>query len=150
MTVRLVGFPVEVFRRASEHNDELLREFALIREETSEHVPARLLALIDELRGRFGAFTEGPTMAIQAALQRGDQHIDLRYDLPPEAAEAALRLGALLDQADHFCRSGDLLTLATPAESLAFRRWYLDEFVRQVAGQEPCPWSMFLEATPPG
>ncbi len=149
VSVRLLGFPLEVYRRASEHSDELLREFALIREDSSEQVPARLLALIDELRGRFAGFTEGPTMAIQAALGRGDRTIDLRYDVPPEAAEGALRLGALLDEADEFCRSGDLLTLATVPGNLAFRRWYLEEFARQVAGQPPCPWPVFLDANPP-
>lgn len=31
--VHLVGLPVDVYQRASEHSDELLREFALIRED---------------------------------------------------------------------------------------------------------------------
>ena len=150
VTVKLLGFPLEVYRRASEHNDELLREFALIRGEGEQHVPDRLLALIEDLRVRFAGFTQGPTLAIQAALDRGDSEIDLRYDVPPEAADGALQLGALLDEADDFCRSGDLLTLATLPETLSFRRWYLEEFVRQVAGQPPCSWSVFLEATPPG
>ena len=147
MAVHIIGLPLEVFRRASEHSDELLREFALIKEDGSEHVPGRLLALIDELRLRFGAFTEGPSGAIQAALDRGDPEIDLWYEVPEAAADGAHRLGVLLDEADAFCRSGDLLTLATLPESLAFRRWYLDEFVRQVAGQPPRPWPAFLEST---
>lgn len=149
VSVRFVGFPLEEYQRASEHSDELLREFALMREDSAENVPTRLLALIEELRARFASFTEGPTMAIQAALLRGDPTIELRYDVPPEAADGALRLAALLDEADEFCRSGDLLTLATVPGDLAFRRWYLEEFVRQVAGQAPCPWSVFLEANPP-
>lgn len=148
VTVKLLGFPLEVFRRASEHNDELLREFALIRGESAENVPTRLLALIDELRGRFAGFTEAPTLAIQAALDRGDSEIDLRYDVPPEAADGALRLGGLLDEADDFCRSGELLTLATLPETLEFRRWYLAEFVRQVAGHPPSPWFRRLGAHP--
>lgn len=146
--VQIVGLPLEVYRRASEHTDELLREFALIKEESSDHVPARLLALIDELRLRFGGFTEGPNNAIQEALDRGDPEVDLRYDVPAGVADAALHLGALLDEADAFCRSGDLLTLATLPESLAFRRWFLEEFARQVDGRPPRPWSTFLETTP--
>ena len=88
-------------------------------------------------------------MAIHAALGRGDRTIDLRYDVPPEVADGVVRLGALLDEADEFCRSGDLLTLATLPGNLAFRRWYLEEFARQVAGQLPCPWSVFRDANPP-
>lgn len=83
VTVRILGLPVEVYRRASEHTDELLREFALIREIREDHVPARLLALMDELNTRFAAFTQGPTDALQQALSRGDDQIDLLYKCPP-------------------------------------------------------------------
>ena len=139
--VSILGMPLEVMQRSSEHSDELLREFALIREEGSDHVPARLLALIEELRSRFGSFSEGPRQAMQAALERGDETIDLHYDVPPTVAAAARQLGDLLDEADEFCRSGDLLTLATQPDGLAFRHWYLDEFQRQVDGLPPRPWS---------
>jgi hypothetical protein len=140
--VVILGFPLGVYQRAAEHNDELLREFALIRGDDSDNVPARLLALIDELQGRFGAFTEGPTSALQEALARGATEIQLRYDVPVEAAAGAARLEALLDEADAFCRSGDLLTLATVPEIRAFRRWFLGEFVAQIGGRPPRPWSV--------
>ncbi len=148
--VRILALPLDVYARASEHNDELLREFAFIREENADHVPSRLLALIEELNARFGGFTEAPTLAIQAALDRGDATIDLCYDVPPDAASAAQRLGSLLDEADEFCRSGDLLTLATVPESLAFRRWFLEEFVLQIDGRPPRPWSTVVEGTAGG
>lgn len=138
--VRLLGFPVGVYMRASEHSDELMREFALIREDGSDQIPARLLALVEELRGRFGAFTAGPTDAIQEASVRGDATIDLRYEVPAAAGDAAVQLGRLFDEADAFCRAGDLLTLATDAEGLAFRDWFLDEFVRQIDGLPARPW----------
>ncbi len=145
VTVRLVELPLDVYQRSSEHSDELLREFALIRGDDNEHVPARLLAVIEDLRARFAGFTDGQTTAIQEALGRGDTHIDLVYEVPAEASEAAVRLGALLDEADDFCRSGDLLTLATRSEGVAFRRWFLEEFVRQVDGHAPRSWSVFLK-----
>ena len=148
--VRILGLPLDVYQRASEHSDELLREFALIREDDSEHVPARLLALIDELNARFGAFTQAPTTALQDALAAGAKEIDLVYQVPAEARDAAIRLSALLDEADDFCRSGDLLTLATRPESLAFRRWFLDEFVFQLDGRPPRPWSAVMEGTTEG
>jgi hypothetical protein len=149
-TVRIVGLPLDVFQRVSEHNDELLREFALIREDNSEHVPTRLLSLIEELNVRFGAFASGPRNAIEEALGRGDTTIDLLYEVPADAAEGAQRLASLLDEADAFCRSGDLLTLATVPEGLAFRRWFLEEFVLQVGGAAPRAWSTYLEATASG
>lgn len=150
MSIRILGMPLDVMQRGSEHTDELLREFALIREESSDHVPARLLGLIEELRARFGGFSEGPRQAMQDALERGDATIDLSYEVPPEVGAGARRLGALLDEADEFCRNGDLLTLATQPEGVAFRRWYLEEFERQIDGQPPRPWSTVMEDTGPG
>jgi len=147
--VSILGMPLDVMQRSSEHSDELLREFALIRGESAHHVPSRLLALIEELRGRFGSFSEGPRRAMDAALARGDETIDLHYDVPPTVAAAARQLGDLLDEADEFCRSGDLLTLATTPEGLAFRHWYLDEFERQIDGLPARPWSDHLDR-PPG
>ncbi len=139
--VHQLGYPIDVWQRASEHSDELMREFALIREDGSDHVPARLLALVEELRGRFGAFTAGPMDALQAAADRGDTTIDLHYEVPPTVRDAAFQLDRLLDEADAFCRAGELLTLATDPESLAFRRWFLEEFVRQLDGLPARPWS---------
>ncbi len=150
VSVRILGLPVEVYRRASEHTDELLREFALIREEGSDHVPARLLALMDELHARFATFTEGPTAALQRALNRGDDQIDLLYEVPAETADAVRRLASLLDEADDFCRAGDLLTLATGPEGLAFRRWFLEEFAFQIEGRPPRTWSAFMEGAVQG
>ena len=141
VTVRILGMPLDVMQRSAEHSDELLREFALIREEGADHVPARLLALIEELRSRFGSFSEGPRQAMQEAWERGEQTIDLSYEVPAGVAAAARQLGALLDEADEFCRTGDLLTLATQPQGVAFRHWYLDEFQRQIDGQPPRPWS---------
>ena len=150
VTVRILGMPLDVMQRSAEHSDELRREFALIREEGSDHVPARLLALIEELQGRFGSFSEGPRQAMQDAMERGDETIDLAYEVPPAVAAAARQLGDLLDEADEFCRAGDLLTLATQPEAVAFRHWYLGEFQRQVDGQPPRPWSGVIKTAGSG
>lgn len=141
VVIRVLGMPIQVYQRASEHNDELLREFAFLRQDRSDQAPARLLALVDELGARFGAFAEGPTRALHDAAVRGESEIDLEYRVPSGAREAAIELERLLDETDDFCRSGDLLTLATPPESVAFRRWFLGQFVSQIDGQPATPWS---------
>jgi hypothetical protein len=149
VSVRILGLPMGVYLRASEHGDELMREFALIAAGTGAgagggrepDVPVRLLALVEELRARFSGFTLRPETELAEAASRGDATIDLEYVVPPEAAQATAHLGDLLDEADEFCRAGDLLTLEAPAEAVAFRRWFLGEFVRQAAGRPPCAWS---------
>jgi hypothetical protein len=146
VTVRIVGMPVPVYLRASEHGDELMREFALIAATGpggagDVEVPARLTAVVEELRDRFSGFTLQPEAELADAAARGADTLDLEYRLPSEAIQAAVDLGDLLDEADEFCRAGDLLTLATPPEAEAFRRWFLGEFARQAAGQAPMAWA---------
>lgn len=61
--------------------------------------------------------------------------------MPPEVAEGALALDDLLTEADKYCRAGQhLLTLAAESDVTRYRQWYLQEFVRQVAGGPPLPW----------
>ncbi len=155
--VRLERVPLDIYREASEHHDELLREFALITEgqraETADGpdaVPARLLALIDDLTARFAGFTASTSAELRAALARGDDRVDLVYRVPPEAAPAAAEFDRMLEEADEFCRAGDLLTLATPPEVVQFRRWFLNEFVAQVGGAEPTPFPGRYGGTGPG
>ncbi len=142
--VHVLGMPVDLYRQASEHGDELMREFALIREQEAEggrEVPRRLLRLVDELTEQFSGFTAAQTAELQEAIARGAEAVDLHYLVPASVKDACISLGAMLDEADEFCRQGqELLTLATPPRAVAFRNWYLDQFVDQVDGKEPTPW----------
>lgn len=150
--VRLVALPVPEYRRAAEHNDELLREFALIEDlhRSTGGVPGRLTDLMGELRRRFGAFTARPQADLQEALAAGKEAVDIAYQVPAAARDAAVALDRLLDEADEFCRSGEeLLTLATPPGALALRRWFLGEFVAQIDGASPTPWPEWVGSAPP-
>ncbi|HEX6596251.1 MAG TPA: hypothetical protein VF045_04915 [Acidimicrobiales bacterium] len=142
--IHILGMPVDAYREASEHGDELLREFALIREQEAEggrEVPRRLLRLVDELTDRFSGFTATQTAELAEAIARGAKTVDLHYLVPPSVKNACISLGAMLDEVDEFCRQGEeLLTLATPPRAVAFRNWYLDQFIRQVDGKEPTTW----------
>ena len=144
VVVRLERLPVDLMREASEHQDELRREFSLMQHASSDdegYVPRRLLRLVDSLQLHFAAFSDEPRADLAEALERGDESIDLEYRVPPQAREACIALGELLDEADEFCRRGDhLLTLATAADPLALRRWFLGEFVAQIDGRDPTPW----------
>jgi hypothetical protein len=142
---RLLGVPLRLWAAAAEHHEELLREFALVAFAAEEHgqtLPRRLSQLIADVRSRYGGASPSDTAARDAALAAGLQTLDLTYRVPAAVADASHSLGALLDEADEFCAADAyLLTLATPPQVVAFRRWFLGEFVRQVAGEPPRPWS---------
>ncbi|MDQ2827225.1 MAG: hypothetical protein M3Y04_09760 [Actinomycetota bacterium] len=147
--VRLLRFPLILWGRSQEHVDELLREFALIAESEGEHpsVPRRLLALVAELTKTFAGISLSTERHRDDAIARGETVTDLVYHIPPGASGAIRHLGEMLDQADEYCRQGShLLTLQTSADQLAFRRWFLDEFLDQIAGAAPTPWTDELPA----
>ncbi len=145
--VRLLEVPLDVLARARERKDGLTREFALIATSLpSDAVPARLLRLARDLRSRYGGHTMGPQEQIDNAMDRGEQSIDVAFTVPAAARHAAVELLRVLDEADDFCRSGDLLMLAAPPELVRFRQWYLGEFIRQIDGEPPTPWPEWRRA----
>ena len=145
-TVRIVGLPVPLHLRTAEHTDELMREFTYLRAQSDDPeaptVPARLLDLVDELSGRYSGFTAGTQAELNQAIDEGRPTVDLEYQVPAEVGAACVHLRDLLDAADEFCLAGEhLLTLASPEDVVAYRRWYLDEFVHQIEGAAPQPWA---------
>lgn len=138
--VQILQLPVAVHARAAEHHDELMRELQLMLSDDTDSTPARLIALAADLRGRFGGLTAAQAEQLDTARDAGAATIDLRYRLPPGAVEAVVRFTELLDEADEYCRRGQLMTLATPPEAVAYRRWFLNEFAAQLGGRPPTPW----------
>jgi hypothetical protein len=125
---------------------EIVREFALIsfgeRSGVNERVPAALLALVDDLRKRYGSDAGAIRTRVEEAATAGEDSVDLEIPGDETALEMTERITELLDRADEFCRSGDLLTLAAPPEVVAWRHWWRDQVVRQVHDDaEPVPWT---------
>jgi hypothetical protein len=142
--VRIIGVPLDVYRAAAEHFDELKREFALLRmeDDVAESIPNRLLEVSEQLSTRYGGFTSSPNEERDRALRRGDDSVDLVYNVPVSVRDACVQLETLLEEADEFCRAGEhLLTLAAAPEVISFRRWFLREFVRQINGEDPTSWA---------
>ncbi len=151
--VHLLALPVPLAARSQQHFEELVREFVLIaageEQGQSEHeVPARLMNLVHSLVQQYGAVAGPAEERLADAIDRGDQVIDDHVlEVPAEAAPAAQALGDLIDEADEYCRRGEhLLTLATPADCVAYRRWYLSQVIAQVGGAAPVAWPDSEEA----
>lgn len=140
--VRLVGFPLRLYQQAAEHHEELMREFQLLTIDppSGADVPRRLVELVGELTASYGTVSAGAEAERDAALARGDEAIDLTYHVPADVGPACAALDRMLDEADEFCRSEQLLTLASAPDTAAFRKWYLHEFGAQLAGKPPTPW----------
>jgi hypothetical protein len=131
-----------------ERHDELMREFALLAlggPSGRPEIPVRLLELIEILGVRYGNAAARPDELVDEAIARGEDTINLSYTVPAHVVEAADRLDELMREADEFCLSEQLLTLARSEVMVEFANWYLDEFRRQVAGQPPTRWTGALD-----
>jgi hypothetical protein len=146
--IKLIGVPLGLLTRAQERGDELGREFMHIADSDSTAAPARLMALSQQLRGRYAGYMEPVQATIDAAIARGDESVDVVFSVPSDVGAAASRLWALLDEADEYCRAGDLLTLETPPEMVQLRHWYLSQFIDQASGAEPVSWATYAEPAP--
>jgi hypothetical protein len=149
--VRLIDVPVGELLRLREHQDAMLREFALIAlhrsESDSAELPRRLLALVDELTARFSSPNQGYLQQLDRAAEAQLPRATLELRFPPEAIETLQATVRLLEEADAYCQEGALLTLATPAHLAALRRWIVAEIVRQLGDAEP---PSTPEPSPPG
>jgi hypothetical protein len=147
ITVRVIGLPVDVQVEAQQHADELTREMVLVAEQMRQDgdaagLPVRFVELVSTLSSRYSVFTAEQEQQLAAAVAAGDRTIDVTYSVPVSAAAAAADLGGIMDEVDDYCRQGRLLlTLATPALLVDYRRWFLDQFVAQAAGREPVSWA---------
>lgn len=145
--IQLLGYPLRVGQRATEHYNDIFREFALLASDettASAAVPRRLLDLVDALGRRYPR-QQRHEEEREAALARGELSADFVISIPPSAGGASASLDTMLDETDEFCRAGRLLTLAAPADVVTFRRWYLREVVVQAAGGPATPWSGGLD-----
>lgn len=144
--VRLLEFPVALHAAVEEHNEGLLREFSHIshtRTEGDTRIPERLVSLVERVRTQYSPFAGAVRDEIEQARRAGRSSIDLSYRVPASVSEVVDVLSEQFDEADRFCKQGQLLTLASPPEHVAFRRWFLGEFRRQVAGEAAMPWPVY-------
>ena len=145
VTVRILGFPLQVHDRAQRQAQEMRREFQLVLGQEQLHpgsVPARMLDLSATLSERYAGFTEQQELEIEEGIAAGREILEeLVFQVPGDVSDAVEQLRSILEEADEFCRSGQMLALATPPDLVRYRNWYLDQFSRQAAGQPPQPWS---------
>lgn len=138
--IALLGLPTKTYADFQRHYQEVRRELRLLALAHGDAYP-----LATSLSSAFRAFDDDLSRAqgmaeLDIALGDGVEHIDVELLVTATTADSAARMIDMLELADAFCRTERLLSLATPADQKAFQRWYLGEFVRQSAGEDPESW----------
>jgi anti-sigma regulatory factor (Ser/Thr protein kinase) len=141
VTIRLLGLPVPLFAGLRHWYVDLRRELRLLGLTHGEDYPLATelseLGLQVEQERRLAVGLD----RLEDAIAAGEDQVDLVYQVPRSAGATMRRLRGLLDQADDFAREQRLLTLSRTDLERRLTGWYLTEFERQAAGEEPRAWS---------
>ena len=146
VAIHLRGIPVALLQKSSEEYEALFRELRLMKERAdvtpdAPALPERLAVLVSDLGTRFNGLGPGMDDVWQGALDEHLELFDWTLQLPQSAADACEFYDAMLDEADEFAQSAQLLTLPASPASVAVRRWFLSELVRQLHGEVPRAWA---------
>lgn len=149
--VRLIGYPVQLGLELAEHVEDWMREFQLMglakREGTARYdVPHQLQEMVQFLAAQYAEELSGPDRERAAAASRGDATVDLTYRVLPVTERTVIAWQHMTIAVDQYCRSEALLTLQRTPEQVLFSDWMCGEFLRQMAGEAPMPWSEYAAA----
>ena len=141
--VVLVDFPIHLWDRARQHSDALRREFAFIAAEGRKDtdLARRLLTIAETSDRRYATLNPDAEALVESALQCGEAFITVELSVPADFKEHIIESAPVLLEVDQYCRGGELLTLAISDDLRAYWTWYLGEFVRQIDGNDPIPWT---------
>jgi len=141
--VRLIGVPVRLLNDSTRNLMDLQREMRVM---SLDHgVSLGLDELVDVARAlsdEIDPWTRMDREILEAALARGDQTVDYELTVPYDAAAQIERLRGWLQRLQSAIVRRNLLTLPPSEEVDAFRNWYSDEVIAQLAGRppQPCPF----------
>lgn len=125
--VRLVGVPVRLVLTSAANLDDLVREVRLV-DPAPESAELAMQVVGEPLR-----------TAARDAVERRERLLDMTVDVPRSAGSALREFLDVVGRIVELCRTGVLLSLEPSEEIAAFRRWYVDEVVSQLAGNGPVP-----------
>ena len=144
--VSLGDVPTDLLVQAKEHLDNLVRELELAEFGASsgltQAIPGDMVDLIGTVLGEFADVRRSIKEQASRALADEQPRTSLTLRVPVSTADAGEAYLEALERADKFAHASRLLTLATPPQHRAFRRWYVHSLVQQLraAGRgEPMP-----------
>jgi anti-sigma regulatory factor (Ser/Thr protein kinase) len=148
--VHLIGVPVRLLVESVRQLTDLQREMQVMG--LGHTAPIELRDLVDtseEIEAHIGHLRESGLNAAEVALNRGEQYIDVDMTVPWDAGKYFDRLATLLSRAASRLARRYLLTLPASREVVAYRLWWRDEVLSQLAGRAPrrCPFPATTEGS---
>ena len=139
--VEIIDLPVAIYTKWRRRYYELGRELRLLALAHGHTYPvATDLSEIFLQAEKERRLTRG-IQQFERALASGRDRVTFELLVPESMPETMARLTATLERADEFCREQRLLVLAATPLEKRLQEWFLGEFGRQAAGEEPLPWT---------
>jgi len=138
--VHLIGVPVSLLVESARHLTDLHREMRVIGLDQSG--PKELVDLArstTEIEAGIGHLREAGLSEAEKAMAEGAQVVDVDLLVPDDTAKHLDRLGRLLNRARTRLARNHLLTLPASSDVVAFRLWWREEVLAQLAGRPPTP-----------
>lgn len=139
--ITLLGMPVAAFAELRRHYNELRRELRLLALANPARYPLAVRVSETTLQVEVERRQSKGLEALAEAELNGTERVDLVYTAPATAPATMAELADLLSQATVFFDNEALLSLRPTPRQQRVQSWYLGEFVRQGAGEEPRPWT---------
>jgi len=140
VTVVLLSMPVDLFVHLRRHFSELGRELRLLALSDPDLYPLAVDFAQTYLQVEYERRHVIGLGALDEAMVDGVATVDLTYTAPPTAPVTMARLDALLHRVYDELAGAVLLAERPPDDLVELQRWYLGEFSRQGAGEEPSRW----------
>lgn len=145
--VRLVGVPVAILAESIRQLSDLQREVQVMA--MARNAPPEL----DQVLHTGGAWitdvdlwTDSDRRVAEHAAATGAETVDFDVVVPDDIAEKIDRVTAWLRRVRTSIMRRQLLTLPASDEVMAYRRWYGEEIMHQLAGRKPKPCPLQVRA----
>ena len=140
--VHLTGMPVELFLESQNHQQDLIRELALIDIGDRFHhgetpMPVRVATLMGDIFDQYGDVRSITRQQALQALAAGSPTVTLVVPVRPGITEALERWLHVVEEADRLCSEGVLLTLSAKPEVRELRRWYVAAITQAISAGGP-------------
>lgn len=148
--VHLVGVPVRLLVESVRQLTDLQREMQVMG--LGHTAPLELRDLVrssQDIEAHIGHLRETGLDVAEAALNRGEEYVDVDMTVPDDAGKYFDRMATLLSRAASRLARRYLLTLPASREVVAYRLWWRDEVLSQLAGRAPrrCPFPATAEGS---
>jgi anti-sigma regulatory factor (Ser/Thr protein kinase) len=138
--IRLIGVPVHLILESTRHLADLQREMQVMA--MAHTAPPEVEGVVQAGRPwttDLDLWADADRRMAESAQARGEEVVDFEVVVPEDITKRIEGIAQWMSRTASALVRRHLLTLPARPEVTAYRRWYADEILAQLSGQEPRP-----------